>query len=355
MIRNYLNNSIRSVVSSHKFNLLAGLASIIALIGWALETFVEWSGVNGIIGWLSSAVIILVFLMALMALVVFSRKHYALEMQISKNSKLLEHQHLNLQTLYHLRSALVRLQNLEQEVLDRMETISSKEALETFVELKEKDAAEILRNFANKSVNNTYKLAKAYFIAKGMDVENFRLTVKAVIPNDEQKLDNWLVKTVVRDSLTWQKINNDDESQAANSLDHRIGENTDFYEVINNNSLVYFCNDLQQQGPKYKNSSESWREHYNATMVVPISSQHKNSWIYYGFVAIDSLNKNKLEIFTGSKEDPLYQILKSLAEALAIWHIVYNSYINSIFKEHGLIQKAKDTCNEVRPATGEAQ
>lgn len=51
----YVNDSIGKVVSSYKFNLLAGLASIISLVGWALETFVTWSGINGVVGWIATA------------------------------------------------------------------------------------------------------------------------------------------------------------------------------------------------------------------------------------------------------------------------------------------------------------
>jgi len=310
-------------------------------------------GINGVVGWMATAVILLVFLMTMMVLVVFARKHYMLEEEKGKNSQLLEHQHLNLQTLYHLRTALDRLQNLEKEVLNKMASINSKEALETYIESKEKDAAGIFKKFSTKAVNNTYKLARIYFIAKGMDVQDLRLTVKAVISDDKQNLDNWLVKTVVRDSDSWQKLDNDDNHQVSSKTDHKIGDNTDFHHVIDNKAIMYCCNDLQKKGASYKNSSASWREHYNATQVVPVATQYKDSWLYFGFVALDSLNKNKQEMFSDSKDNELYQILKSLAESIAIWHIVYNGYINNIFKEYELIQNAKEVSIENEQVSGE--
>jgi hypothetical protein len=348
---NYINDSIKKVVSSHKFNLLAGFASMIALVGWALETFVTWSGISGVVGWLSAIIIILVFFMTLMVLVVFARKHYVLEEEKRKNSQLLEHQRFNLQTLYHLRTAIDRLQNLEEEVLGKISSISSKEALETYIESKEKDAANIFKKFSTRAVNNTYKLAEVYFTAKGLNVGNIRLTVKAVISDDKENLDNWLVKTVVRDSDSWQKLDND-EYQIASNTEHKIGDNSDFHYVIDNNAIMFCCNDLQALGGKYKNSSDSWREHYNATQVVPIATQYKDSWLYFGFVALDSMNEGKHEMFIESKDNELYQILKSLSEAFAVWHIVYNGYIQNIFKEFELVQSAKEESIKGNQALG---
>jgi hypothetical protein len=351
----YVNDSLKKVVSSHKFNILAGLSSIIALIGWVLETFVTWSGIGGVVGWIATTVIILMFFMTLMVLIVFARKHYVLEEEKRKNSLLLEHQHLNLQTLYHLRTALDGLQNLEKEVLNKMAGIDSKAVLETYIESKEKDAAAIFKKFSTKAVNNTYKLAKVYFTYKGIDVGDIRLTVKAIISDDKENLDNWLVKTVVRDADSWQKLDNDDQHKISSGTDHKIGENTDFHSIIDNKALMYCCNDLKELGPEYKNSSPSWTEHYNATQVVPISTLYKDSWLYFGFVALDSLNNNKNEMFVDSKDSELYQILKSLSEAIAIWHIVYNGYIHNIFKEHELIQKAREEFLDTDKTEGESK
>ena len=352
----YVNDSIGKVVSSYKFNLLAGLASIIALVGWALETFVTWSGINGVVGWIATIVILLVFVMTLMVLIVFARKHYTLEEEKNKKSQLLEHQNLNLQTMYHLRTALDRLQNLEKEVLTKMGTINSQEALETYIESKEKDAAHIFKKFSVKAVNNTYNLAKVYFISKGISSGDIRLTVKAIISDDNHKLDDWLVKTVVRASDSWQKLDNDDEHGSSTNSEHKIGDNTDFHHVIDTNALMFCCNDLKKRGAQYKNSSNSWTEHYNATQVVPIATQYKKSFLYFGFVSLDSLNENEQKIFVESKDNELYQILKSLAEAIAIWHIVYNGYIQNIFREHELIQQAKENlleCNKASEQTNE--
>lgn len=350
MSKKYLNDSLKKVVSSHKFNLLASLSSIIALLGWALETFVNWSGISGVVGWMAAIVILLTFLLTLMGLVAFARKHYVLEEEKAANSKLLEHQSLNLQTFYHLRAALDRLQKLEHEVLSKMNTFKSDEALNTYIESKEKDAADIFKKFSTKAVNNAFRQSEIYFISKKINCENLRLTVKAIISENNQSSKDWLVKTVVRDSETWQKLDNDDEHYS-DSKEHKVGENTDFFHVIDKNKPMFVANNLSKLGSKYKNSSTDWREHYNATFVVPIATQHKKSWMYFGFIALDSLNKNNVELFIKSKDNELYQILKSLSEAIAIWHMVYNGYIQNIYKEFDLIKDARSEV--INAAAGE--
>ncbi|WP_031568233.1 hypothetical protein [Rheinheimera texasensis] len=348
MSNKYINDSLRKVVSSYSFNLFAGLCSIIALVGWALQTFITWSGISGVVGWLATTVIVLTFFMTLMVLVVFARKHYVLADEREANSKLLEHQNLNLQNFYHLRSAIDRLQKLEQEVLSKMNEFTSIEALNSYIELKEKDGAAIFKKFATKAVNNSFKLAKIYFIAKKINVGSLRLTVKAIISQNNQNSADWLVKTVVRDSETWQKLGNDDENYTIDSKEHKIGDNTDFFYIVDKNNPMFVSNDLKKLSAKYKNSSNNWSENYNATFVVPIATQYKESWMYFGFIALDSLNEENLELFIKSKDNELYQILKSLSEAIAIWHMVYNGYIQNVLKEFSLIQQAKNetTCTQ---------
>lgn len=333
---------MKKVVSSHKFNLLAGFASIMSLLGWALQTFITWSGISGVVGWIAAIVILLTFLMTLMVLVVFARKHYVLADEKEANSKLLEHQSLNLQTFYHLRSAIDSLQKLEQEVLSKMNEFISIEALNAYIESKEKDAAGIFKKFSTKAVNNTFKQSKIYFISKKINCDSLRLTIKAIISEDNQSATDWLVKTVVRDSDTWQKLGNDDDHYSFDSKEHKVGDNTDFFHVVDKNKPMFVSNNLSNIGTGYKNSSINWKEHYNATFVVPIATQHKKSWMYFGFIALDSLNENDEELFIKSKDNELYQILKSLSEAIAIWHMVYNGYVQNVLKEFALIEQARN-------------
>ncbi|EHS4950271.1 hypothetical protein G6355_18490 [Vibrio cholerae] len=332
MTKNYLKNSISRVVLSYKFNLLAGTASIISLIGWALDTFVTWTGINGVIGWMASAVILILFIMTFMALIFFVRKHSQLELQKEQNTKLVKSQQLNTQIFYHLKSAIGRLKKLECEVLSSISKLQTKGEVEKYIESKEKDAANIFKQFAAKAVNNAYKQAEIYFLSKDLPVSSLRLTVKGLVSNKDSELKDWLVKTSVRDSNTWQHLDND-EHQAYKNRDHRLGDNTDFWEIVDNNKPMFVANNLKELAGKYKNSSPNWSEDYNASFVVPIVTNHNDSWIYYGFVALDSMNSDNQDLFKESKEDELYQVLKGLAESLAIWHMVYNSYIDNVFAE----------------------
>ncbi len=338
LTKSYLKNSVSRVVSSYKFNLLAGTASIVSVVGWALDTFVTWSGIKGVVGWMASAVILILFFMTFMALIFFVRKHYQLEFQKERNTKLVKFQQLNTQIFYHLKAAIGRLKNLESEVLSSISKLQTKGEVEKYIESKEKDAASIFKKFAAKAVNNAYKQAEIYFLSKEIPVNDLRLTVKGLVSNKDSELKDWLVKTSVRDSNTWQHLDND-EHQVYKNRDHKLGDNTDFWEIVDNNKPMFVANNLKDLGGKYKNSSPNWSEDYNSSFVVPIVTNYNDSWIYFGFVALDSMNSDNQELFKESKEDELYQVLKGLAESLAIWHMVYNSYIDNVFTEFSALEE----------------
>jgi hypothetical protein len=215
------------------------------------------------------------------------------------------------------------------------------------------NAATIFKKFATKAVNNAHKQACIYFNCKDLSPGRVRMTVKAIISDNGQDLGEWNVETIVRDSVSWQELGNDDDHEVESRVEHKIKDNTDFHSILDRGESMFCGNDFESMGSKYKNSAPRWRLHYNAALVVPVLTYHNNSSIYFGFVAIDSLNSKKEALFIDSKEDQLYQVVKSLSEVLSIWHMTYDNYINSILKEYEFVEKARTFSKDLETISGD--
>lgn len=151
-----------------------------------------------------------------------------------------------------------------------------------------------------------------YFRSKGIDVgTDLAVSVKLIITPDEvlealaqlhqlsqeqkqliQAKDQWFI-TVFRDNYTHIHSPLREKSQTIYDID----KNTAFRNVVRSQADAYCCNDLQSLGAAYENENINWRDYYNATLVVPIRylSLDRSHYRCYGILAVDSMNKKKLE------------------------------------------------------------
>lgn len=100
--------------------------------------------------------------------------------------------------------------------------------------------------------------------------------------------------------------------------DYSIEGNTDFREIILGDKPFFLCNDLKNLNG-YKNESSDWEERYNATVVVPISSndrQHDaDDNILYGMLTVDNLNsEHESDLFNANHR----LILQYAADLMAV-------------------------------------
>ncbi len=126
--------------------------------------------------------------------------------------------------------------------------------------------------------------------------------------------ERWVV-TVYRDPITFETMSGERE---VNARAYDIEDNTAFDNIYNHKDQYFRSNDLQGiTAPPYKNTNDRWTEQYNATLVVPIRYEgkpHSNHYTCYGFLAVDSLNRNKETLYTD--QECLY-ILGHSADLLA--------------------------------------
>ncbi len=112
------------------------------------------------------------------------------------------------------------------------------------------------------------------------------------------KKNNWII-TVYRDPSTYEKWR---EEREVGSMIYSIEDNSAFMHIYMNKKSFFRCDDLASMGDAYINENQSWKEKYNATIVVPIRYYCKENGIYklFGFISIDSLNRDKNNLFTNN-------------------------------------------------------
>jgi hypothetical protein len=105
------------------------------------------------------------------------------------------------------------------------------------------------------------------------------------------------VYTAYRDPLTFERSQNYREVAAKH---YSISGNTAFAHIYTDKQAVYACDDLKALGVSYKNENTDWNKFYNATLLAPIRFNDITSGKCYcfGFIAIDSNNKQKMKLFS---------------------------------------------------------
>ncbi|MEO5365656.1 MAG: hypothetical protein H7831_04770 [Magnetococcus sp. WYHC-3] len=159
---------------------------------------------------------------------------------------------------------------------------------------------------------------------------------------DIESGSSWVV-TVYRDSATFQKEREPEIFQGVYSIS---SENTAFDKIFNKRerrqnercsvtccpscksgschfqprSSTYcpiFASDDLKKLSGYRNENKNWKNEYNSTAIVPIRVYHGNmeSPIFYGALAVDSMNPSGNPIFTG---ETIFNILAHGADLIAL-------------------------------------
>jgi hypothetical protein len=179
---------------------------------------------------------------------------------------------------------------------------------------------------------------KEYFKSRGIDIgEDISVSVKLAIPSTkvleefrsqdieshkkEEILaqDRWIV-TVFRDPYTF--VHHREEREVGGLSLYTVKGNTAFHQIAEGKRKYFFNNDLNGLGDAYDNENQSWREHYNSTLVVPIRyldnvSGQQQQW-FFGFLAIDSKNPDKLKLY--NKHETKF-IMSHAADLLATFFL----------------------------------
>lgn len=180
--------------------------------------------------------------------------------------------------------------------------------------LQEKDKIAFLR-ICHSTTDSVKKSMIEYLKSKDIylnDYDDICVTVKLMLESNNiielygntidrdtkssiNKKKKWII-TVYRDPDTYEKAR---ENREVGTRLYSVEDNSAYMHICISKK-AYFCSDnLIEMGDKYINENPSWRENYNATIVVPIRYYNKDSGFYrvFGFISIDSLNKDKNELF----------------------------------------------------------
>jgi nucleoside phosphorylase len=122
----------------------------------------------------------------------------------------------------------------------------------------------------------------------------------------------WVI-TTYRDPVTYIRNKISREREVIQRL-YSIEGNTAFKEIMQQKNDRFCCNDLMSKH-QYENENINFAKQYNSTLVVPmVLDNSRNKSRYLGFLAVDSLNPNKLNLY---ERDECYWILNHAALVLS--------------------------------------
>lgn len=129
-------------------------------------------------------------------------------------------------------------------------------------------------------------------------LEVYGTTLDKVLGGYIHKKDRWIV-TVYRDPETYEKWRQ--EREVGNRL-YDVEDNSAFVHIYRKKRSYFYSDDLASMGESYVNENPLWRQMYNATLVVPIRyySSEKDIHKVFGFISIDSLNRDKNNLFVNN-------------------------------------------------------
>jgi len=300
------------------FSVLGSAASIVSLYGWAGEKFLGYAPeAIGIISFIVIGIISLFSIYFLVAAFLYHERVIATQSDHALNHKI----------THQLRNAISRMQDLEYETSKKIENVELEAQFADIIENNELKRREIFKRMGAQVSSAVANQLRHHFASNEID-GNIRVTIKVIKPCGSTPKD-WETVTASVDHETWGDQDRILESQDHES--HRIGDNSDFEDILIGKRNCFVCNDLQGLPEKdYKNSSLEWRKRYNSTIVVPIKSKpdgDKNS-VYYGFITADSLNPSKQDQFSFDVKSPTLNIMAHAADALAVWFVKNDSLSN---------------------------
>lgn len=316
----YISNIIKTLLNSKAatFAFFGSMASILSLYGWAGEKFLGYAPETiGIISFVVIGIIALFSVYFLVAAFIYHERVIATQSGYALNHKI----------THQLRNAISRMQDLEYETSRKIQNVELEAQFSDIVENSELKRREIFKKLGAQVSSAVANQLRHHFASNEI-AGNIRVTIKVIKPNGTAPKD-WETVTASVDHETWSNQDRILESQDHES--HRIGDNSDFEDILIGKRNCFVCNDLQALPEKqYKNSSQEWRKRYNSTIVVPIKSKpdgEKNS-VYYGFITADSLNPSKQDQFSSDVKSPTLNIMAHAADAMAVWFVKHDSLSN---------------------------
>ena len=214
------------------------------------------------------------------------------------------------------------------------------------MDVKERKAFRDLCSYITDDVRTAFS---QYFKSKGIDIGNdISVSVKLIIRpeevsgllytklNQEQQKeillkDQWVI-TVYRDHYTHSHLKEREKGLRIYDVD----KNTDVHLLVKSKQDVFFHNNLQSYYG-YENENLDWPRYYNSTLVVPIRylSIDKQQYRCYGFLAIDSLNRKKQDLYN---DNECKYILGHAADLLATFFLLFE-FIEYIKTQQGAVAK----------------
>lgn len=232
----------------------------------------------------------------------------------------------------YLLAELKTLQNIVSHYKEKLFQYFQQFIPNNLVKFNEKEV-ELFQDICRIIIDGVRESLKEYFKSQDTDViEDIAITVKLIvlseelikmnILNEEQKRkvqtqEQWVI-TVYRDSYTYRHYRK--ERGLNGERMYSISGNTAFQHIVTNKQPHYLNNDLQKDA-HYLNENPKWKDHYNSTLVVPISyeNDHLNQYINVGFVAVDSRNKTGVELYNDKE---CKEVLSQAADLLCIFFLM---------------------------------
>jgi hypothetical protein len=136
----------------------------------------------------------------------------------------------------------------------------------------------------------------------------FDKTIKRKLRKNQQ----WVI-TVYRDPETYERYR---ENREVGNRIYCIERNTAFIHIFQEREQIFAKDDLSILGDAYKNENPCWERQYNSTLVAPIrySVPEKGGYRCFGFIAVDSMNTERKNIF--ETEEAKY-IIGHIADLMA--------------------------------------
>lgn len=244
-----------------------------------------------------------------------------------------------------MRNAIADLNDLEFISIEEIPKLKDSHSLSLLEDRLESDREKIFNNFANKLTNSVVRQLEAYFSYLKSD-ETCRVTIKIIDPVCDNQLD-WEVATAYRDPSTFYNMDEEYDTDV-----HKIRNNDDYHDIVVGRKNAFACNDLSKlaQAGKYKNSGGNWQERYNSTIVVPIRyvKDKREAPLFFGFLAADSKNIKKMNLFSDQSDHTSFQIMAHAADCLATWFL-------ELIENEGFVESCIENQKEMFSTTAEGE
>jgi hypothetical protein len=278
---------------------------------------------------------VLIFLALILIIILLVRKYYLRELEIKEIDNQVK------VMLSYVENQLHYSNDITQRSLQEI-FIHYKPIFQKITEMPvTKEEYQIFNDICSSVTRNVRDSLKEYFRFNNLDIgEDISVSVKLISPpqniikyhgnhfpeNKETLLKNgeWVI-TAYRDPYTYDK-NKTTKKREVISYVYSIDGNTAFRNIIKSKDIMFCENNLQDLFSRnvYRNENLIWDTLYNSTLVVPmVLEDSHNEYKYIGFLAVDSLNPNCLNLYN---KNETYWIMHHAAMVLSIFYLAIVLY-----------------------------